>query len=203
MISYVQAIVLGALQGITELFPISNVGHSVIVPSLLGWNINQSADAFAVFLVATHFATALVLFCFFWKDWVKIFQGPVRSIVFRSIAGDAYAWLGWLIVLPPYRRDFWDLFLKRNWRRFSARRKAPPSFYPKRPFVFCREKIRANRFAGEAVGVDERISKFSWTKSFCVGCAQALALFPDFPAPARALSGGLVIRFSTAKVRLV
>jgi len=68
MISYFQAIVLGLLQGVSELFPVSSLGHSVILPKLVGWNINQNDPFFLTFLVATHLATALVLLGFYWKD---------------------------------------------------------------------------------------------------------------------------------------
>ncbi|MDX6569497.1 MAG: undecaprenyl-diphosphatase, partial [Gaiellales bacterium] len=61
LISYGQAIVLGLLQGFSELFPISSLCHSVILPRLLGWNIHQNDPFFISFLVATHLATALVL----------------------------------------------------------------------------------------------------------------------------------------------
>src|SRR2546425_11034245 len=71
LISYFQAIVLGLLQGFSELFPISSLGHSVILPRLLGWNIHQNDKYFITFLVATHLATALVLLGFFWRDWVR------------------------------------------------------------------------------------------------------------------------------------
>lgn len=64
-ISYFQAVVLGALQGFSELFPISSLGHSVIAPRLLGWDIHQNDSFFITFLVATHLATALVLLSFF------------------------------------------------------------------------------------------------------------------------------------------
>ena len=60
-ISYAQAIILGLLQGFSELFPISSLGHSVILPRLLGWDIHKNDDYFITFLVATHLATALVL----------------------------------------------------------------------------------------------------------------------------------------------
>ena len=86
MLTYIQAIILGAVQGITELFPVSSLGHSVILPSILGWKINQGADFFLIFLVATHFATALVLFIYFWKDWKRIIWGLLRSIKKISIA---------------------------------------------------------------------------------------------------------------------
>src|ERR1700754_3148511 len=99
-ISYAQAVILGLLQGAAELFPVSSLGHSVIVPSLLGWDIKQSDDAFLVFLVATHFATALVLLGFFIKDWVRIVRGLGRSIRDRELAiDDADAQLGWMLVL--------------------------------------------------------------------------------------------------------
>ncbi|HET9676200.1 MAG TPA: undecaprenyl-diphosphate phosphatase, partial [Solirubrobacterales bacterium] len=68
-ISYFQALVLGALQGIAEPFPISSLGHAVIFPKLFGWDIHQNDDFFLSFLVATHRATALVLLVFFWRDW--------------------------------------------------------------------------------------------------------------------------------------
>ena len=80
LISYPQAIVLGLLQGVSELFPVSSLGHSVILPKLLGWNIHQNDKYFLTFLVATHLATAIVLFCFFWRDWVRIFKGLGRSL---------------------------------------------------------------------------------------------------------------------------
>ena len=77
---YAQSIILGALQGATELFPVSSLGHSVIMPPLMGWNIDQSAPFFVMFLVATHAATALMLFLYFFKDWVRIFKEHGRLL---------------------------------------------------------------------------------------------------------------------------
>ena len=74
-ISYAQAIILGLLQGFSELFPISSLGHSVILPQLLGWDIHQNDEYFITFLIATHLATAIVLFLFFFRDWMRIFAG--------------------------------------------------------------------------------------------------------------------------------
>ena len=87
-ISYFQAIVLGLLQGVSELFPISSLGHSVVLPRILGWNIHQNDDYFLSFLVATHCATAIVLFFFFLKDWLQIFRGLGRSLRDRYIGED-------------------------------------------------------------------------------------------------------------------
>src|SRR6266403_3154653 len=100
MISTIQAIILGALQGVTELFPISSLGHTVILPQLLGWTIDQSAETFVLFLVATHFATALVLVFYFWSDWMKIAKGFFRTLAKGRIPeGDTHARLAWLIIV--------------------------------------------------------------------------------------------------------
>ena len=100
MISYPQAVIFGLIQGITELFPISSLGHSVILPKLVGWNINQNDPFFLTFLVATHAATSLVLFIFFWKDWKRFILGLIRSLRIREIKEtDADAKLGWLLII--------------------------------------------------------------------------------------------------------
>ena len=88
MLSYFQAAILGILQGISELFPISSLGHSILLPAVLGWSIDQNASYFLTFLVATHFATAAVLFFFYWSDWLRIISGILRSIRLRRIAAD-------------------------------------------------------------------------------------------------------------------
>src|SRR5437588_452997 len=100
MIQYYQAVILGLLQGFSELFPISSLGHSVVLPKVLGWNIQQTDKFFLNFLVATHLATALVLLGFFRRDWVRIVKGLARSLRDREIKDhDHDARLGWLLVV--------------------------------------------------------------------------------------------------------
>src|SRR6201995_5054149 len=121
MISILQAVILGLIQGFTELFPISSLGHSVIIPSLLGWNIHQNADYFLTFLVATHLATALVLLGFFWRDWVRILKGMGRSLRDRGIApDDADAKLGWLLVVGTIPAGILGLALQDELRKLFA-----------------------------------------------------------------------------------
>src|SRR5438477_9153267 len=99
-ISYFQGAMLGLLQGVSELFPVSSLGHSVILPKLVGWNIHQNAPYFLTFLVALHLATALVLLAFFRRDWVRIVQGLGRSLRDREIGEtDTDAKLGWLLIV--------------------------------------------------------------------------------------------------------
>src|SRR5665213_3821747 len=103
MLTYAQAIILGLVQGLTELFPISSLGHSVLIPAILHWNVDQHAEAFVLFLIATHFATALVLLVFFWRDWLKVIQGFFRLLTDFSSrkvdSSDTYARLAWLLII--------------------------------------------------------------------------------------------------------
>ena len=104
-LSYVQAIVMGVLQGITELFPISSLGHSVLIPGLIpGWSALAKAQTepnsfFLTFVVGLHVATALALLVFFWRDWVRVISGFFRSLRDRGIAeDDTDARMAWLLV---------------------------------------------------------------------------------------------------------
>src|SRR5262249_59833517 len=90
-LTYPEAIVVGLLQGVSELFPVSSLGHSVLTPALIGgrWarDLNLTADhsPYLTFLVAVHVATAVALVVFFRRDWVRIITGLVTSIRHRSI----------------------------------------------------------------------------------------------------------------------
>jgi Bacitracin resistance protein BacA len=122
-ISYIQAIVLGLVQGAAELFPVSSLGHSVILPRLLGWDIHQDDDYFLTFLVATHLATALVLLGFFRQDWVRIARGLGRSLRDRGIAADDNdARLGWLLVLGTIPAGLLGLALEHPLRKVGGGR---------------------------------------------------------------------------------
>src|SRR6266498_5857861 len=120
-ISYFQAIVLGLLQGVSELFPISSLGHSVVLPRIFGWNIHQNDDYFLSFLVATHCATAIVLLFFFLKDWVRIVKGLGRSLRDRYIdPEDTDAKLGWLLVIGTIPAGLLGLLLEHKLRHVFA-----------------------------------------------------------------------------------
>src|SRR5881392_2667869 len=120
-ISYLQAIILGLLQGVAEPFPISSLGHAVILPKLLGWNIHQNDKYFLTFLIATHLATAIVLFIFFRRDWVRILRGLGRSLRDRGIdPADADAKLGWLLVVGTIPAGIIGLALEHSLRKIFA-----------------------------------------------------------------------------------
>src|SRR5205809_5012861 len=98
--SYLQAIVIGLLQGVTELFPLSSLGHSVLIPAWLGWDhlvSAQSADEsfYLAFVVALHVATAIALFIYFRHDWMRIIRGFLHTLHTRRLEtpDERMAWL--------------------------------------------------------------------------------------------------------------
>jgi undecaprenyl-diphosphatase len=103
-LSYAEAVIVGAFQGVTELFPVSSLGHSVLVPALVGgrWardlNVSAPESPYLAFIVGLHVATAAALLVFFWRDWVRLLTGLATSLRYRRIQTPAER-LVWLIVL--------------------------------------------------------------------------------------------------------
>src|SRR6201997_5605982 len=120
---------LGLLQGVSELFPVSSLGHSVILPKLVGWNIHQNAPYFLTFLVALHLATALVLLGFFWQDWGRIVKGLGRSLRRRENT-DSDARLGWLLVVATIPAGILGLTLQDSLRKLFASPEYASIFLP-------------------------------------------------------------------------
>ena len=95
-----QAIVLSILQGVSELFPVSSLGHAVILPKLLHWGIKTTSPSWLAFLVALHIGTATALLIFFWSDWRSVILAFVRSVRDGNISGsDHDQRLAWMVVL--------------------------------------------------------------------------------------------------------
>src|SRR5256886_15179116 len=96
--SVFQALVLALLQGVTELFPVSSLGHTVILPKLLGWNLNQADPTFLAFVVLLHVGTATALLIYFWRDWLTIVRAVFRSVIVGRMHGTPDERLGWGLI---------------------------------------------------------------------------------------------------------
>ena len=195
-ISYFQAAILGALQGVSELFPVSSLGHSVILPSLFGWNIHQDAPYFLTFLVALHLATALVLLGFFWSDWVRIVKGLGRSLRDREIA-DPDAKLGWLLILGTIPAGILGLLLQDSLRNLFAKPEYASIFLALNGVMLFGAEALRRRAPVVAEDDDERIAKtVGWGQAATVGAAQSIALIPGFSRSGAAMGGGLLVGLS-------
>ncbi len=200
MISYLQAAVLGLLQGVAEPFPVSSLGHGVILPSVMGWDIHQNDPFFLTFLVATHFATAVVLFVLFWADWKRIISGVLRSLRIREIrADDVDAKLGWLLIAGTIPTAVLGLLLEHSLRHLFASATTAALFLIANGIMLlgC-EHLRKRRpepddWKGDG---DQRISKLTYRQGFAVGVSQCIALIPGFSRSGATMGGGLVVGLS-------
>jgi undecaprenyl-diphosphatase len=200
-ISYLQALILGLTQGIAEPFPISSLGHGVIIPGLFGWNIHQNDDYFLAFLVATHCATALVLFFYFLSDWMRIFRGLGRSIRDRGIApGDDDARLGWLLVIGTIPAGILGLALQHPLRTlFASPETASLFLILNGALLLAFERMRRRApAAGDGAGdSDPRIARrVSMRQAAAIGTAQAAALIPGISRSGVTMGGGLMVGLS-------
>src|SRR5215212_2194176 len=93
-----QALLIGALQGVSELFPVSSLAHTILIPALLGWGIDQEATNFLSFVVALHLATAIALLIYFWRDWHSVIAAYIGSIQRRKLVYDEDSKFAWLLV---------------------------------------------------------------------------------------------------------
>jgi undecaprenyl-diphosphatase len=199
-ISYLQAIILGLVQGIAEPFPISSLGHGVVLPQLFGWNIHQNDDYFLAFLVATHCATAIVLFFFFFDDWMRIFRGLGRSLRDREIgAEDSDARLGWVIIMGTIPAGLLGLLLEHPLRTLFASAQTAAAFLIVNGILLLlferlrRRPPRLDDYLGDA---DPRIAKMSFKQALAIGSAQAAALIPGISRSGITMGGGLLTGLS-------
>jgi undecaprenyl-diphosphatase len=192
MLSLFQAIVLGLVQGITELFPISSLGHSILIPAIFGWHVDQNANFFLMFLVATHFATALVLFIIYRRDWLEILRGMGRSLAAREIK-EPSAKLGWLLVVATIPAGIAGvLFETQVQNLFSSPRTVAIFLALNAVLLLIAESLR-RRNIKEADASNTRISEhLSWWQSIKIGALQVVSLLPGFSRTGSTLAGGLI-----------
>jgi undecaprenyl-diphosphatase len=125
-ITYPEAIVVGLLQGVSELFPVSSLGHSVLIPALIGgrWatdlNVSAPESPYLAFIVGLHVATAAALLVYFWRDWLRIIHGFITSVRYRRVA-TADERLAWMIILATIPVGLAGLLLEHTFRTVLGR----------------------------------------------------------------------------------
>lgn len=192
MLTYFQAALLGLLQGASELFPISSLGHLVLVPRILGWQLDLSNSQFVAFVVLTHLATALVLLGFFWRDWVNVVRGIFRSLAMREVReADVYAKVGWLLIVSTIPAGIAGLlFQERIQQLFAAAQLVAFALILNGVVLFAAERLRKRAQEGRAD--DAKIARLSWAQSVGIGLAQCFALIPGLSRTGLTMTGGLV-----------
>jgi undecaprenyl-diphosphatase len=196
--NYFQAIIFGALQGVTELFPISSLGHSVMLPRLLGWSIDQHDPFFLNFLVATHAATAIVLFVYFWTDWKSIILGLIRFTQTRTIKStDTYTKLGLLLILGTIPAGILGLLFEHTLKDLFASPQIVAFVLILNGIMLWKADMLArNKKSETQTGSDTRIATLSWKNALKVGLFQCIALIPGFSRTGATITGGLLTDLS-------
>jgi undecaprenyl-diphosphatase len=125
-LTYLEAIVVGAFQGVTELFPVSSLGHSILVPALVGgrWahdlDVSARESPYLAFIVGLHVATAAALLIFFWRDWLRIISGFISSLRYRRIHSSSER-LAWLLIVGTIPVGISGLLLEHLFRTTLGR----------------------------------------------------------------------------------
>jgi len=203
MLSYFQAIVLGALQGFTELLPVSSLGHSVILPQLLGWTdvvAAQSAQEsyFLAFLVGLHVATAIALLFFYRATWARIVGGLLASVRTRRIDTPDQR-LAWLLVVATIPAGLVGLLLEHALRVVFARPLAAAAFLVVNGLILLfGEWVRRRAEVRRAVAThaitptgDRRLDTLDFREAVGIGGAQVLALLPGISRSGTTMVAGL------------
>jgi undecaprenyl-diphosphatase len=206
VLSYFQAVVIGLLQGVTELFPVSSLGHSVLVPALFGWHNlvgAESADEsfYLAFLVGLHVATALALLVYFRRDWIRIGGGMLRSLRSRRI-DNSDARLGWLLVLATIPVGVTGLLFEHPLRTIFAKPLAAGIFLTLNGIILLAgERLRRRSEARVAVPVGvagaeaahgRRLETLEAREATGIGAAQILALFAGISRSGVTMTAGLL-----------
>lgn len=206
MITYFQAIVIGLLQGITELFPISSLGHSVLIADLFGWNSILTAQVtkssfYLTFLIALHVATALALFIFYRKIWYKIFKGFVDSIRFRRIS-TIYEKLAWLLIIATIPAGLLGLLLENKLRSQFAIPLFAAVFLVINGFILLAGDYRQRLVAKQRsetlqTSSQTTVKKLTFMRAGIMGVAQSFALIAGISRSGITMTTGLFSGLST------
>jgi undecaprenyl-diphosphatase len=206
-LSWLEAGVIGAVQGVSELFPISSLGHSVLIPAWVGgsWardlDVSKSESPYLAFIVGLHVATAIALIIYFWRDWVRIIRGLVTSIGRREVV-DSDQRLAWLLVLSTIPVGLVGL-VGEHWLRTHLGKPTPAAiFLVVNGLVLLAAEYLSRRNPGEleVEYVDERVSgpesdarvsQQSLGSSLLIGSSQILALAPGLSRSGVAMVTGL------------
>jgi undecaprenyl-diphosphatase len=217
-LTYPEAIVIGLLQGVTELFPVSSLGHSVLLPAIIGgrWarDLSLSADQspYLAFVVAVHVATAVALIWFFRADWIRIVRGLAVSIKDRKISTPDQR-LAWLLVAATIPVGLAGLVLEHAVRT-TLGKPVPAALFlilnglilagverirsrsrtaaPDNVYVSAHARQGGVSAANGDVVADHRLAGQSWGQALLIGSAQILALLPGVSRSGATIGAGLL-----------
>ena len=202
-LNYFQAIVLGVLQGVSELFPISSLGHTVLFPTLFGWNALVKAQSekesfWVAFVVTLHVGSALGLLAYYWRDWVQIVRAFFRTLATRRIQTSNER-LAWLIIAATIPAGVLALALQHPLQTLTAKPKVAAVFLMVNGLLLLaaerfrrRAEVRelAVREGAKPDGARE-LGTLEYREAVVVGVAQSTALVAGISRDGVTMGAGL------------
>jgi undecaprenyl-diphosphatase len=202
-ISYFQAIVLGVLQGVTELFPISSLGHTVLFPTLFGWNelvhAQSQKDSFwLAFVVLLHVGSAIGLLIYYRRDWVQIIAAFFRTLGKRRVDTSTER-LAWLIIIASVPAGVIGLVFEKELRTLTAKPEVAAIFLMVNGLLlFAAERFRKSAEVRELAAREgakpdgsRRLETLEYREALVVGVAQSTALVAGISRDGVTMGAGL------------
>lgn len=206
----IQTIFLALLQGVTELFPISSLGHTVIFPGLFGWGNLVGGTAcggkscFLPLIVALHLGTSIALLIYFWRDWLQVGVTMVSTVKVGRVRRGTDEWISWLIIIGCIPAGLLGVILKDKLEGlFSSPVLVAAVLILNGSFLFLGEALRRRaEMKLTTLSPQDRavyfrpLKSLTWKEALIVGSAQALALIPGFSRSGMTIISGLGVRLT-------
>lgn len=183
--SALQAILFAILQGVTELFPVSSLGHAVILPRLLGWPVDLRAHDFLPFLVVLHVGTATALLIYFWRDWIDIARA-ILGLGDPGARAEHLRLFGLVVVGTIPAVIFGATLRKPIGALFGSPELAAAFLIVNGVILFAAERLKQGR--------SESLGSLTWRGALMIGLWQSLALIPGISRSGATMVGGLIAR---------
>ncbi|HLV99140.1 MAG TPA: undecaprenyl-diphosphate phosphatase [Ktedonobacterales bacterium] len=201
----IKVIILALLQGVTELFPVSSLGHTVIIPAYLGWWKLTTSDAFLPIVTVLHLGTTVALLCFYWRDWVALIRAFFKTVFAGRLDADPQGKTIWLVIVGTIpigvaglllQKPIENLFFSTQWPLL------PASFLCLNGAVlYVAEALRkrsepANMDRAKQEQLYGRIEDLTFLQAFLIGIAQIFALLPGISRSGITMVAGMRARLS-------
>ena len=184
--TYLQALILGMIQGATEFLPVSSSGHLVLVPWLVGWQV--AGESNLAFDALVHWGTLAAVLIYFRRDLWRILLAMVDGLRTRDPLGQVDSRLGWLILVSNVPAGLAGLLFGEWFERIFERPQVAAIFL----LVTAGALLYAERVGGSAEA-GESIETLTWKSALLIGCAQVVAIFPGMSRSGATIAAGLLV----------
>jgi|HubBroStandDraft_4_1064222.scaffolds.fasta_scaffold00001_294 undecaprenyl-diphosphatase len=187
-----QALALALLQGVSELFPISSLGHTILVPALLHGHFDRSSPSFLAFVVVLHLGTAIALILYYRAEWRGIVRALVTSVVRGHLSDDRDERIGWRLVVGTIPVGILGIVFEAPVRRLFGSPAPAALFLLVNGFVMFAGEALRRRQHRTSPGTYKPIEDLSYPASVLIGVAQGFALLPGISRSGISMVAGLL-----------